>query len=634
MPHSTTSVPVQHITVIGSGSIGASWAALFLAQGLKVTAFDINPAAEATLRKLVKNALPVLKSLGLLKNPNTSPEDITFTTDLAIALKDADFVQENGPERLDLKQQLFNNMAALVRHDTIIATSSSGLTCTSIQSGMGANTHPERIVIGHPFNPPHLIPLVEVVGGEQTAPETIERTMAFYTAIGKKAVHVKKEVVGHIANRLQAALMREMLHMVQNDICSISDIDDVMAYGPGLRWGIMGPNALFHLAGGEQGAQHMANHLLGPLTTWWAQKDPVLDDDLRKKWVQGTIEAVDERKFDDLVTQRDSELVRLLNLRNDIILGHSTPHIMPSVTELPQQAPSKQRLYILDASLSSPNFTGGCIVSCNTDGSDLQPVVSPLPTLPDGVTIDRNNGIMWWTNMGSALSTNTGSIETASIDGSNRRTIVPTGTKGVWTPKQITLAKENRTLYWCDREGMKVMRMPLATEEPEVLISTGDPYIASDAADTRNWCVGIAVDERRGWFYWTQKGASKGNAGAIYRARIDNTEVREKVFENLPEPIDLELDEENAVLYWTDRGDPPRGNTLNRAFVGGGDEPIGEIEILASRFHETIGLTLDLEKGIVYVSDLAGGVYAVDLQTRKKKVLFPELGDLTGIALL
>ena len=316
-----------------------------------------------------------------------------------------------------------------------------------------------------------------------------------------------------------------------------------------------------------------------------------------------------------------------------IKLGHSTAHIMPSITELSQKAPSKQRLYILDASLSSHNHSGGRIVSCNTDGSDLQPVVSPLPTLPDGVTIDHNNGTMWWTNMGTALSTDTGSIETASLDGSNRRIIVPTGTKGVWTPKQITLAKESRTLYWCDREGMKVMRMPLATEEPEVLISTGDPHIAADTADMRNWCVGIAVDEQRGWFYWTQKGASKGNAGAIYRARIDNTEVREKVFENLPEPIDLELDEENAVLYWTDRGDPPRGNTLNRAFVGGGEESIGGIKILASRFHETIGLALDLGKDVVYLSDLAGGVYAVDLQTQKKKVLFPELGDLTGIAL-
>jgi 3-hydroxyacyl-CoA dehydrogenase len=317
MPHSTTPVPVQHITIIGSGSIGASWAALFLAQGLTVTAFDINPAAESTLRKLVTNALPVLESLGLVKSPFASPDKIFFTTDLATALKHADFVQENGPERLDLKQQLFNDMAALVRPDTIIATSSSGLTCSSIQAGMVATSHPERVVVGHPFNPPHLIPLVEVVGGEQTSPETISRTMAFYTAAGKKAVHVKKEVVGHIANRLQAALMREMLHMVQTDICSISDIDDAMAYGPGLRWGIMGPNALFHLAGGEAGAQHMADHLLGPLTTWWAQEDPVLDDELRQKWVQGTMKAVAERKFDDMVTQRDAELVGLLNLRKE-----------------------------------------------------------------------------------------------------------------------------------------------------------------------------------------------------------------------------------------------------------------------------------------------------------------------------
>lgn len=317
MSLSTSSTPIQNITVIGSGAIGASWAALFLAQGLKVTAFDVNPAAEATMRKLIKNSFPILQSLDLVKNASTSPEDIVFTNDLAAALKNADFVQENGPERPDLKHKLFNDIAASARPDVIIATSSSGLTCTSIQSGMSADSHPERVIVGHPFNPPHLIPLVEVVAGEKTAPETLERTMAFYTAIGKKAVHVKKEVVGHIANRLQAALMREMLHMLQNDICGISDIDDAMAYGPGLRWGIMGPNTLFHLAGGEQGAQHMADHLLEPLTGWWAEKDPVMNDALKKKWVDETMQTIGGRKFDDLAMQRDSELVKLLNLRKE-----------------------------------------------------------------------------------------------------------------------------------------------------------------------------------------------------------------------------------------------------------------------------------------------------------------------------
>ena len=317
MSPSTTNLPIQHVSIIGCGSIGASWAALFLAQGLTVTTFDINAAAETSLRKLVSNALPVLKSLGLQKSPFASADSIIFTTNLREALQHADFVQENGPERLELKQKMFEEMAGLVRSDVILATSSSGLTCSSIQEGMSASSHPERVIVGHPFNPPHLIPLVEVVGGTQTSQDTIDRTMTFYNTMGKKAVHVKKEVVGHIANRLQAALMREMLSMLQKDVCSISDIDDAMSYGPGLRWGIMGPNTLFHLAGGEQGAQHMADHLLEPVTTWWAKEDPVLDDALKKKWVEGTMEAIKARKFDDLVTQRDGELVRLLNLRKE-----------------------------------------------------------------------------------------------------------------------------------------------------------------------------------------------------------------------------------------------------------------------------------------------------------------------------
>lgn len=317
MSHSTSALPIRHVSIIGSGSIGASWAALFLAQGMVVTAFDTNAAAETSLRKLVTNALPILESLGLQKNPFASADKIIFTTDLEEALQHADFVQENGPERLELKQNMFEEMARLVRPDVILATSSSGLTCTSIQESMSSSSHPERVVVGHPFNPPHLIPLVEVVGGTSTSRDTIDRTMTFYHAMGKKPVHVKKEVVGHIANRLQAALMREMLSMLQNDTCSIADIDDAMMYGPGLRWGVLGPNTLFHLAGGEQGAQHLADHLLEPVTTWWAEEDPVLDDNLKKKWVEGTMEAVNGRKFDDLVAQRDGELVRLLNLRKE-----------------------------------------------------------------------------------------------------------------------------------------------------------------------------------------------------------------------------------------------------------------------------------------------------------------------------
>lgn len=306
---------IQKVTIIGCGSIGASWAALFLASGLTVSAFDINPAAETFLRKLVGEALPVLADLGLVQKAEAKAEDIIFTTDLATALQGAQLVQENGPERLDFKRKLFTDMAAHMPADAIIATSSSGLTCSSIQEGMPAAAHPERCVVGHPFNPPHLIPLVEVVGGRQTSAETISRTMAFYTAVGKQAVHVKKEVVGHVANRLQSAIMREAMHLLQEDVCSVKDIDDAVAYGPGLRWGLMGPSLLFHLGGGEGGIQHMADHLLGPLMSWYAPKDPVVDDALRQKWVQGTLEAVGDRSYKDLSKQRDEELVRLLNVR-------------------------------------------------------------------------------------------------------------------------------------------------------------------------------------------------------------------------------------------------------------------------------------------------------------------------------
>ncbi|KAF6786405.1 3-hydroxyacyl-dehydrogenase [Colletotrichum sojae] len=308
---------IYKVAIIGCGSIGASWAALFAAQGLAVAAFDINPSAETFLRNLVDDALPVLSSLGLVKRPGVAATDIFFTTDMQEALAGADFVQENGPEKLEFKQKLFNDIAALVSPETIIATSSSGLTCSSIQDGMQPASLPERCVVGHPFNPPHLIPLVEVVGGSHTSQETVDRSMKFYEAMGKKPVHVKKEVVGHVANRLQAALMREVLYLLQKDVANVSDIDNAMSYGPGLRWGVMGPSLLLHLGGGEGGVQHMANHLLGPLMTWYAPKDPDVTDELKGKWVDGTLQGVAGREYRQLAKQRDEELVRLLNIRNE-----------------------------------------------------------------------------------------------------------------------------------------------------------------------------------------------------------------------------------------------------------------------------------------------------------------------------
>ncbi|TDZ72084.1 3-hydroxyacyl-CoA dehydrogenase-like protein LAM1 [Colletotrichum trifolii] len=294
----------------------------------------------------------------------------------------------------------------------------------------------------------------------------------------------------------------------------------------------------------------------------------------------------------------------------------------------------QQRLYILDTDLSHPYETRqGRILSCFTDGHGLRTVIDNINILPDGIAIDDTKGHMYWTNMGHSLKSNSGSIERADLDGTNRKTIVPIGTHGVFTPKQITIAKRSRKLYWCDREGMKVMRANLDGSGLETLISTGDTD--EERLGQSLWCVGIAVDEQRGFFYWTQKGPSKGNRGRIFRAPIEpqpGTTSRdvEVLFDNLPEPIDLEFEEETGTLYWTDRGDPPAGNSLNRSTVTAGRR---QIETLAIRLHEAIGLALDRYSGVAYVTDLSGGVYAIDIKTRKKTVVFAELGDTTGIAL-
>jgi len=216
----TVTKPIRRIAIVGTGVIGASWTALFLAKGLQVTATDIAPNAEAALRQFVETAWPTLKRLGL--SPGASQSNLKFTADLAAALDGVDFVQENGPERLDFKRKLYGQLDELLPPAAIIASSSSGLKMSEIQSG--AALHPERCVIGHPFNPPHLIPLVEVVGGKKTSEQTIRRAMEFYTSIGKKAVRLNKELPGHVANRLQGALAREVYHLVAEDVLSAADV--------------------------------------------------------------------------------------------------------------------------------------------------------------------------------------------------------------------------------------------------------------------------------------------------------------------------------------------------------------------------------------------------------------------------
>jgi hypothetical protein len=298
------------------------------------------------------------------------------------------------------------------------------------------------------------------------------------------------------------------------------------------------------------------------------------------------------------------------------------------------------RLFFLEAS------GGGRIHSANPDGSDQKVIVTGC-RIPDGIVVDLEAGHIYWTNMG-VPTRNDGSIERADLGGQNRKTIIPEG--GTFTPKQLHFEKRSGKLYWCDREGMRVMRANLDGSNIETLVDTskGD---GRPGTDEKKWCVGITVDPDCEQFYWTQKGGDDAGVGRIFRANIElptgenpaNRTDIELLFDGLPEPIDLELDIENHVLYWTDRGDPPRGNTVNRASIGakpGQATPETVIkhpleiapEILVTHLMEGIGIALDFKGDRMFVTDLAGSVYTARLNGSGKKPVLVAQGNLTGIA--
>lgn len=303
--------PVQRVAIVGTGTIGASWATHYLVRGFDVTATDPAPTAETALRAYVEAAWESAASIGLA--PGASPDRLSFTADLRQAVADADFVQENAPERPELKVKLFADIDEATPPDAILASSSSGITMSVIQAEC---RRPERTVIGHPFNPPHIVPLVEVVGGTRTDPDTVRDVMAFYAAIGKKPVHLKKELPGHVANRIQAALYREVVYLVQEGVLDVADSDDAVSWGPGLRWGVMGPHLLWHLGGGEGGIQHFMETLMPRMVASWQDLGtPEFTPELQQTIVAGVLDEASGHSVDELADRRDAMLSALLAVR-------------------------------------------------------------------------------------------------------------------------------------------------------------------------------------------------------------------------------------------------------------------------------------------------------------------------------
>lgn len=302
--------PIRRAAIIGTGVIGASWATCFLARGLDVTASDPAPNAEAVLRATIARQWPAMEAMGLA--PGASPERLRFCSTLEGAVEAAEFVQESGPERLALKREVFAALDAAAPPDAILATSSSTITVSEFQDACAR--HPERVVLGHPFNPPHLIPLVEVAGGTATSAETVERALGFYRMTRKHPIHLRREVRGHVANRLQAALWQEAFHLVQAGVASVADIDAAIAHGPGLRWALLGPFLNLHLSGGPGGIGGLIEKPLWQATEgmWRDLGQLSVDPALGAQVAEGVAVQLAGRDEAEMLRQRDALLLHLL----------------------------------------------------------------------------------------------------------------------------------------------------------------------------------------------------------------------------------------------------------------------------------------------------------------------------------
>jgi carnitine 3-dehydrogenase len=303
---------IRKVAVVGTGLIGASWAAQYLASGLDVIATDPAPNAEATLRKAVDDAWELLSSIGLASG--ASRDRLTFTADMNEAVSKADFVQENVPERLMLKARVFAQMDEAAPPDTILASSASGVTIDGIQSS--CKRHPERCVLGHPFNPPHVIPLVEVVGAAKTSEAVVERTIAFYASIGKKPIRLRKAVPGYVGNRLQAALYKEILYLIQQGVLSVEDADLAVSYGPGLRWGVMGPSLQWHLAGGAGGMENFVKQFMEGFTGLMKKLEmPEVTPELMQTVIEGVAKEANGQSVEQLAQTENKLVMDFLALR-------------------------------------------------------------------------------------------------------------------------------------------------------------------------------------------------------------------------------------------------------------------------------------------------------------------------------
>lgn len=580
------------VAIICAGLIGQSWAECFAGRGWTVAVYDISPS-------------PALHGKGY-----------QIAASISEAVDGAELVQENGPERLDIKHSLLTEIAAAAGNDTIIASSTSSLLPSILADG---NPRAAQILVGHPFNPPEVMPLVEVVPGPQTRTDIVDRAVAIYTEIGKRPVPLRREIPGFVGNRIQKAVIDEAISLVQGGFVSVPDFDAIVRESVGLRWASTGVFAAAHLGGGPGGIRNIFAHIgvaLGAVELIEPDTSPegfaaVAD---KVEQVYGTADSYAERASD-----RD--------------------RITVAVRDTVDRELASPVLYALD-------IGRGAVTRIDPGSGVVTDLVTGVLEAPDGLIADLASGTITFTCMGlpdgevvrgiePLFTSKNGSVQRIPISGGEPEIVVARGR--FTTGKQITVDPGTRRLYWSDREGRGIYRAEWDGSEVVQLVDTA----GRGPSEAEEECVGVAVDPVQGFLYWTQKGPSNGGRGRILRAALempvgDTARSRDDVEElwtGLPEPIDLDIDPLARMLYWTDRGAGEKGNTLNRAPLPAPAQKGTLPTVLAHGFAEAIGLAIDLVDGVAYVSSLVGGeIRAINLARGTERVVATLPGGATGLA--
>lgn len=589
--------------------LGRRIACVWAAGGYNVALRD--PSEEqrtSAMNFILNNIASFYKAFG---NSNTKMGQYAAYEDVESAVKDAWFVVEAVPEKLDLKISTFVELADKAPKDCILGSNSSSFKSRLMVEKL-SDEDKKRVLNVHYTMPP--IRVTEFMTCSFTDPSIFPFLGEKHRDVGLLPATARKESTGFIINRLWAAMKRETLMILAEGVTDPREIDELFVE---LFGAATGPCAAMDGVGLDTVALIEENYI----------KERGLPS-YPVKWLR-------ENYIDNGKLGAKSGNGGLYPAGYTIKKGSASQH----------ENLAAPTLYVLDVgvgeNVTDNFFSSGKIYAASANGENVRKLADNLP-LPDGIDISMSQGRIFWSNMGIP-SANDGTIESANLDGSDRKVIVPAGV--VHTPKQLTLDHVNNKVYFSDREGMRVHRINFDGSGHEVLVQNGNFNMSADKSDETKHCVGITVDPKHGKFYWTQKGASKAGQGKILRANINTPAGAiaatrsdiELLLENLPEPIDLEIDPDTEILYWTDRGEYPAGNTVNRTYIGrGSDNKVAaapKFDILARHLHEAIGLSFDNVNKHIYFVDMGGSVYRSDLDGNNKTVIYSGKNAFTGLAL-